>query len=87
MTEEQDNSSGGIQKTAETRKSKGKRQWYNKKKKQGNQKGKAINSSKFVGSETGMRGHVFQCREESKSTLQFSKTCKELIRYVSNTYT
>ena len=89
MTEEHEKDSGNSQKpSAETRKTKGKRQRYNKKKKNGNHKGKANNSTtKFIGSENGMRGHVYQCREESRSTLQFNKTSKELIRFVSSTYT
>ena len=88
MTEQNDKESESHQRTAEAKsKSKSKRQRYkNKKKSNGNKGGKATNSTKFVGSETGMRNHVFQCREESKSSLQFSKTCKELIRFVSSTY-
>ena len=88
MTEQDDKESESHQRTAEAKsKSKSKRQRYkNKKKSNGNKGGKATNSTKFVGSEAGMRNHVFQCREESKSSLQFSKTCKELIRFVSSTY-
>ena len=87
-TEDQDKDSGGIQNSAaETRKTKGKRQ-RNKKKRNGNNiKGRATNSSKFIGSESGMRGHVFQLQEESKTSLQFNKTCRELIRFVASTYT
>ena len=33
-----------------------------------------------------MKGHVFQCREESKTTLQFQRTCKELTRFVASNY-
>ena len=92
MGEKEDKENASSQQTAETKfKSKGKRQRYKKKKgKKHGTKGKGSQhnaTSKFVGGEPGMRGHVFQCREESKSTLQYQNTCKELIRFVSSTYT
>ena len=91
MTENDDKvNSTSHQPTAETKaKTKGKRQRYKKKKggKHGS-KGKSSNpnTTTFQGGEPGMRGNTFQCRDESRSTLQFQKTCKELIRFISSTY-
>ena len=39
-------------------------------------------SGGFKGGYESMNGHVFQMREESRVTLQFDKTCKELIRFI-----
>ena len=86
MTEE-DQESGQHQTTAAMKaKSKSKRQRYKNKKKKSGSNGKTGNHTKFIGSEVGMRNNVFQCREESKSSLQFNKTCKEMIHFVSSTY-
>ena len=77
------------QSTAETKnKTKGKRHRYKKKKgnKRGNKSKGNSSSTSFEGGEQGMRGHTFQCREESQSTLQYQKTCKELVRFISSTY-
>ena len=74
---------------AETRKSnRRQRQRNNNKKKKQSSKGSTgySKNSKFTGAEDEMKGHVFQCREESKTTLQFQRTCKELVRYVASTY-
>ena len=88
MVQENDKVNTTHQQTAETQhKTKGRRQRYKKEKGRLGSKGKRGTSAiKFEGGEPGMRGNVFQCREESRSTLQFQKTCKELIRHVSSIY-